>query len=165
MKKTFRSLVLLCAFSSLYSCASIVSKSNWPVSIRSTPAGATVTVTNRNGTEVYKGTTPSTIMLKSGSGFFKKESYQISFELEGYAVRKVPLECRINGWYWGNLLLGGILGMLIIDPATGAMYKIDDMGIWETLDATATSGTGRDLKICSISDIPAGMEKHLVKLN
>lgn len=30
----------------------------------------------------------------------------------------------MNGWYVGNILFGGVLGLLIIDPATGAMYSL-----------------------------------------
>jgi len=30
----------------------------------------------------------------------------------------------MNGWYFGNLAIGGILGMLVIDPLTGAMYRM-----------------------------------------
>lgn len=35
----------------------------------------------------------------------------------------------INGWYLGNLLFGGLLGWVIIDPITGAMYKFDETPI------------------------------------
>ena len=34
------------------------------------------------------------------------------------------LRATIDGWYWGNLFLGGILGMLAVDPATGAMWAL-----------------------------------------
>lgn len=30
----------------------------------------------------------------------------------------------MDGWYWGNILFGGLIGMLAVDPATGAMYKL-----------------------------------------
>lgn len=38
----------------------------------------------------------------------------------------------MDGWYIGNLLFGGLIGMLIVDPATGAMYKLDD-SVYATL--------------------------------
>jgi len=135
--------------------------------IKSTPAGATVTITNRNGVQVYKGTSPATVTLKSGSGFFKKESYHVRFELEGFAVREIPVECKVNGWYWGNLLIGGVIGMLIIDPATGAMYKFTTSDVWETLDAKAaiSAPSGSSLSVYNINDIPKDQQKNLVKLN
>ena len=27
-----------------------------------------------------------------------------------------------NGWYIGNILFGGLIGMIIVDPATGDMW-------------------------------------------
>lgn len=77
--------------------------------------------------------------LKSGAGFFSKESYTISLSLDGYETRKVNLECKVNGWYFGNLLIGGVIGMLIVYPATGAMYKLDNTGITENLSRSASA--------------------------
>lgn len=57
MKKIFT--ILLCGtalFAS--SCASIVSKTRYPVSITSAPSGSTFTVMDRSGREVVSGQTP-----------------------------------------------------------------------------------------------------------
>jgi hypothetical protein len=32
----------------------------------------------------------------------------------------------MDGWYIGNILFGGVIGFLIVDPATGAMWKLGD---------------------------------------
>src|SRR5687768_18149089 len=37
------------------SCASIVSKSNWPFSVDSNPSGAKVIITNKKGKEIFSG--------------------------------------------------------------------------------------------------------------
>jgi len=155
-------IVLLLPF--LSGCASIVSKSNWPFSVDSNPSGAKVVITNKKGTEVYSGRTPAALKLKSGAGFFSKESYTISLSLDGYETRKVNLECKVNGWYFGNLLIGGVIGMLIVDPATGAMYKLDNTGITENLSRSA-SATSTSLNILDKNQIPKSWEEHLVKLN
>ena len=102
-------------------CASIVSKSSWPFSVDTEPAGAKVSITNKRGREVFRGKTPVVMKLKSGAGFFAKESYTITLEMKGYETKKVNVECKLNGWYFGNIVIGGLLGFLIIDPATGAM--------------------------------------------
>ena len=68
----------------LNSCASIVSKSNYPISINSTPSDAKISITNKKGIEIYKGTTPANLKLKSGAGFFSKASYQVKFEKNGF---------------------------------------------------------------------------------
>ena len=115
-RKTCLPLLLLLPF--VFGCATIVSKSNWPYYIDSNPAGAQVTITNKKGKEVFKGKTPTVVKLKSGSGFFGKESYYLNYSRPGYEDKTVNLECKINGWYFGNILIGGLIGMLIIDPAT-----------------------------------------------
>ncbi|MDA0780785.1 MAG: hypothetical protein PQ612_06590 [Rickettsiales bacterium] len=76
MLKKSISLVTVASFA-LSGCASIISKSNYPVSITSSPSEAKFTVTDQKGIVVHKGETPSTITLKSGSGFFKGADYTI----------------------------------------------------------------------------------------
>jgi len=35
-------------------------------------------------------------------------------------------EARQHKWrYWGNILLGGVIGWFIVDPITGAMFEFD----------------------------------------
>ena len=127
------------------SCATLFSKSHYPISINTIPQGATVTITNKKGTEVFKGQSPARVGLRSGAGFFSRAEYQVKFSMPGYSERIVPISSRINGWYWGNILIGGVLGMLVIDPASGAMYKIDTKTITETLiKSTAMNGPSAD---------------------
>ncbi|GGA97563.1 hypothetical protein [Puia dinghuensis] len=167
MKRTLYAFILIIALTVLNSCASIVSKSNWPVHVASDPAGATVMITNRHGVQVYKGTTPVMLTLKSGAGFFKKESYTVHFEFAGYASQDIPLECKVNGWYWGNLLIGGLLGFLVIDPATGAMYKLETPAVDARLakDATGSVEQTPTLKIANINNLPQSIAKNLVRIN
>ena len=167
MNRALQILILSFVFALLSSCASIVSHSSWPVDLRSTPSGAAVTITNRKGVEVFKGVTPSLVTLKSGAGFFKKESYTLRFQMDGYAGREIPLECKVNGWYWGNILFGGWVGWLIVDPATGAMYKLGMTEVAATLtkNSTGSNNMQRSLRISSINEIPKSMVKDLVRIN
>ena len=48
---------------------------------------------------------------------------------EGYLPLERQLEASINGWYFGNIIFGGLIGILIVDPATGAMWKISEENI------------------------------------
>lgn len=107
-------------------CASIVSDSSYPVSVNSTPEGASFTVTNRLGSQVVSGTTPEIVTLKAGSGYFKKESYTVAVSLEGYEEKVFTVSASMDGWYWGNIAIGGLIGMLIVDPLTGAMFRLPD---------------------------------------
>lgn len=147
------------------SCASIVSKSNWPIMISSAPSEAKITITDKKGVDIYTGVTPTSIKLKSGSGFFGKARYQVKLEKEGYETKIVPVEFKLNGWYFGNILFGGFIGLLIIDPATGAMYKLETDVINETLmKKDTTAGNVGELKIIDINQLTEEQKKHLVKL-
>ncbi|WP_103070566.1 peptidase associated/transthyretin-like domain-containing protein [Aquimarina sediminis] len=144
------------------SCASIVSKSNYPISINSTPSEARIIITDKKGVEVYQGNTPATLQLKAGNGFFSKAKYKVKFEKDGYDVKTVAVQFKLDGWYFGNILFGGIIGFLIVDPATGAMYKLDTKFLDETLTQSTTSIQKEELKLYTIDEIPVEWKKHLI---
>lgn len=165
MKKT-SFLILGAALFLTSSCASIVSKSSWPIAINSTPSEAKISITDKKGIEIYNGYTPANLKLKSGSSFFGKARYQVTFTKEGFESKTVPVEFKLNGWYFGNILLGGVIGMLVVDPATGAMYKIENDALNETLLKKNTVGFNDQpsLKVIDINEIPQEEQSKLVKL-
>ena len=126
MHKVVVALVTSAAILLTSGCASIVSKSQWPVTVNSNPSGANVTIKNKRGVEVQKGATPMTIYLPSGAGFFSPASYQLEFAMDGYNPTNALLSAGMNGWYIGNIIFGGLIGILIVDPATGAMWRLQD---------------------------------------
>jgi hypothetical protein len=136
-------------------CSTIMEGGTQPLSIRSVPETTTISVTNRAGDKIHVGTTPTTLTLKRGAGYFKAESYTIHFEKEGYQARDVVVTASVNGWYWANLLFGGILGMLIVDPVSGAMYSLAPE-VTSTLSELTVSKNG-DLTIALVSDVPASL--------
>lgn len=146
------------------SCASILSKSTYPLSINSNPSNAKISITDKKGKEIYLGNTPATVKLKAGAGFFSKAEYQVKFSSPGYDEKIVPITFKLDGWYFGNLFLGGFLGMLIIDPATGAMWKIETEFLNETLTGT-TASIDPKMKIMNINEIPEKWKNHLVRVN
>ncbi len=111
----------------LGSCASIIKGTTQNVSIKSNPTGASVKVyKSEGGALVGEGTTPYLVELKRGSGFFSKGRYRVVVEKPGHAKKEFEIDASVNGWYIaGNLLLGGIIGWFIVDPATGAMWSLD----------------------------------------
>lgn len=115
---------LAAAVMSAAGCATIVSDSKYPVSIQSSPAGAEFEVRNEAGALVHSGATPSQVTLEAGAGYFDGERYQVSYRKEGYADGSSVIDSSVDGWFWGNILFGGLIGMLAVDPATGAMYKL-----------------------------------------
>lgn len=166
MKKTILTFAMAAiAIPTLFtSCATIFGKSSYPVSINSNPSGATVSITDKKSKEVYKGQTPATVTLKSGAGFFSKAEYQVKISSTGFTEQVIPVNFKLNGWYFGNLLIGGVLGMLIIDPATGAMWKLDTPPINVTLNKSTASTETPTLKIIDIASVSQDMKQHLVRI-
>jgi len=156
--KTLSVIAMITIFSS---CASIVSRNHWPLTVTTNPNGAKVEITNRRGNVVYTGTTPATVSLRSGAGFFVNESYKVKLTLDGYGEKIIPVGCTLNGWYIGNIFIGGLIGLLIVDPATGAMYRLDRGYINETFEKI-TSSTEPSLRIININDIPENLKEYLV---
>ena len=64
------------------SCASIVSKSSYPISINSAPSEAKIVIKDKKGIEIFSGQTPTTMKLKAGSGFFWAAGEPKSWEAE-----------------------------------------------------------------------------------
>ena len=144
------------------SCASIVSKSEYPVSLTSSPSGCKVVV-KKNGVPVYQGITPSIVTLSAKGGFFQAAKYDVEFSKKGLATQQVQLASDIDGWYFGNILFGGLIGILIVDPATGSMWKLPEtVNVSLTPMASLTNESGSTLQIVDKSSIPAQLESMLV---
>jgi hypothetical protein len=77
----------------------------------------------------------------------------------------MPVHFKLDGWYIGNIVFGGLIGMLIVDPATGAMWKIENEHISENLQPSQTNLTTPELKIVDINDVPVKLKSYLQRLN
>lgn len=160
MKKTANYISLFIVLLSLSGCATLFSSTTYPVTINSTPSEAKVVITDKKGFEIFSGLTPALVPLKSSAGFFSKAEYYVKISLPGYKDYQTMIQADIEGWYFGNIFLGGLFGMLIIDPATGAMWKIDVRQINAQLTPDSQS-----LQIYNINNIPEGWREHLVRVN
>jgi len=158
----FLRVVLMIAV--LAGCASIVSKSEYPVSISSAPQAADISIVNRAGEAVFTGKTPTTVVLKAGAGFFKGANYKVTFKKEGYNPHTAQIERGVDGWYiLGNILVGGLIGWLIVDPATGAMWTLENLHV--DLTAGSSSFQKEGLHIVTIDQVPNHLRSKMVKLN
>ena len=93
-------------------CCSIICGTSQEVAVSSNPGRATVKVNGQ-----IKGKTPVTLDLK------RNKSHRIRIELDGYQPYGVALKKRVNAWVLGNIIFGGIIG-LVIDAVDGAIYTI-----------------------------------------
>ena len=150
---------LICAAAALAlsGCATIFNGQTQAVSIQSVPDGAAISVTNRAGEKIHSGTTPVSLTLKRGAGYFKPETYTVSYSKDGFTTQDITITGTMSGWYIGNLLFGGVIGMLAVDPVTGAMYIFPD-AVNAQLAAAAPKTSGAEplsLKLVSTSSLSA----------
>ncbi len=153
----------------LYSlgCASMLSKSIYPVNINSDPDGAEITVTDEAGRIVYTGVTPTTVKLKTKRGYFKGKDYTVAFNKPGYDSHSAVIRRGSDGWYiFGNLAFGGLIGWLIVDPLTGAMWKYEpDVNATLTSKTSSLNTEGQSLKIVRLKDVPEDIKDKMVQIN
>ncbi len=164
MKTLISSIIITLSIALLSGCASIVSKSDWPVTITSNPSGATVIITNSQGHKVYQGITPTTVVLSSKKGYFVGERYRLVFSKDGHIGKEYALQTNINGWYFGNIILGGLIGMVIVDPLTGAMYKLEKQVSVDLAAKMGLTGDTHQLYITTIDQIPEDLRGSLIAL-
>lgn len=114
-------------------CASIFSGTTQDVSIRTTP-GARYSISNSSGSQIASGESAGTVQLTRGVGYFSPQAYKAKISKEGYQTKIVDITPGINPWYFANILLGGVVGMVIVDPLTGAMFNLNPSMIDAELD-------------------------------
>lgn len=135
MRRSSRSALVAALFASLTccSCATIISGTHQHVTFESAPPGATVRV------EGYpEVTTPGSLELA------RKNGHQAMIHKDGYRDEAVPIKCDLNLVSLGNILIGGIPGLLI-DAGDGAMGELKPSSVSVTLQPSsleAPSGTG-----------------------
>jgi hypothetical protein len=96
-------------------CATIVHGTSQAIPFSSNPEGAEVLV---NGSA--RGVTPTTVTLPRSSS-----SYNVVYKKAGYEDTSDNLHSSISGYYFLNIILGGIVG-LVLDAVDGAWYDHDD---------------------------------------
>lgn len=116
------SLSLLATCVLLSGCASIISGRHADVAIDSYPTNAHVTVHDSCGRAVASLNTPGVVSLKRNRRYFLPARYTAIIEAPGYQPEQVPISSTVNPWVLGNIVIGGIPG-LIVDNATGAAWR------------------------------------------
>jgi hypothetical protein len=138
------------------SCATIISGSKQNVRFSSNPSTATIFID-----EVEVGKTPFEIKLARIS------EHSVMLKLDGYQTYQTRLTKSFNGWYIGNILIGGIIG-LIIDPITGAMYNLTPDQVNAQMNkGTAFKSNGKDVNVAIALNIDPTWKKvgQLEKVN
>ncbi len=114
-------------------CGTIIHGSRQNIIIVSEPNKANISI---NGMNV--GITPYSARLK------RNERHTIKVHLDGYNTYEVTLQRNLDGWVFGNILFGGIIG-LVVDVATGSMYRLSPNDILAEIKRnTASSQLQKD---------------------
>ena len=109
------------------SCATLIHGSKQQVAIICDPKRAKVSV---DGLE--DGHTPYLARLS------RSDKHFLMIELEGYKPYSIMLKRKLDAWIFGNILLGGIVG-IVIDAATGSMYKLSPNDVITQLNLSSAS--------------------------
>jgi uncharacterized protein YceK len=155
MRKNFTySFLCIAVIAGLSGCASIINGSTQSVEFASRPNGAKLFL---DGKEM--GVTPQTLDLRrkarrKGDTAGKKE-YTVRIEMEGYAPYETKLTRKLNGWFFGNLVFGGLIG-IVIDATSGAMYNLSpkrvDGDLTGTTSSTRTDNNGMRIDVVLHAD-------------
>ncbi len=108
---------ILVVVSLFLGCASIVSGTRQEINFSSSPSNASVAIKTTNGMVLHNVTTPAVLALK------RNQNYIISVNLPGYQETQAFINRDLNGWFLGNIIFGGLLGV-VIDVADGAMWRL-----------------------------------------
>lgn len=104
-------LMLIVMFIVTNGCASIISGNKQQVTFNSEPQGANVTVSGRQ-----IGVTPVTTSID------RKKDQTLVFEKDGFKPATMQLTTTLNSWFWGNIVLGGLIGSTT-DGLSGAYIE------------------------------------------
>jgi hypothetical protein len=167
MLRQMSMVVVVGACAAITGCATIVHSGPRAISVASTPPGAKVSIYDRSNTLVMTNTTPFVATLTTKYGYFKGQTYQLVFEMPAYTKAEVNLRSSVSGWYIGNLMFGGLIGMLIVDPITGAMYNLTPEKIQQSLTASEAevirSGKGVLVVLAAQTTVPERAEMVRLK--
>jgi hypothetical protein len=147
--------VALAACSLFTGCASIISGRHAEINIDSYPSNAHVVIHDNEGRQVAALETPGVVTLRRNRHWFLPAKYTATIEAPGYAPAEVPLRSTINPWIIGNIVIGGIPG-LVVDNATGAAWKPKQSEIHTQL--TPLGGPNQGMMYSANQQTPPGQD-------
>ena len=123
--RTAGSWLLMSAFAmTLSGCATIVSGREHQVTVDNHGGATYFSVLDNKNRVIHSGLTPQQVTLKSSAAPFRPAKYHVVYaSQDGAQQYDYQLNARINWWTAGNVVIGGVPG-IIIDAATGAMWRL-----------------------------------------
>ena len=128
-----QSAFLISTLLMIASCATIVTGTSDTISFNSEPDGATVTVAGR-----VIGKTPVSVVID------KDTNQAVTFEKDGYKTFTTQLSTTTNPWFFGNIVIGGLLGSTT-DGVSGAIIEYSPDQYFATLTPEVPFGINNNL--------------------
>ncbi len=100
----------------LSGCATIVNGTSQTVAVNSTPQGASCSVDRGGSTLNSIAATPSIVPVSKSIN-----SLVVTCSKPGYKTATTSASSSFNGWTFGNILIGGLVGVAV-DASTGANF-------------------------------------------
>lgn len=111
------SLLLLSYILLSTGCATITKGSSQSITVNSNPQGALCELTREGVNIGFVNPTPGSVTIEKDAA-----GIQIKCKLDGYLTTMDTLQSSVEGMTFGNILLGGIIGVAI-DAGSGAMNE------------------------------------------
>ncbi len=119
-------------------CATITKGGQQTVTVNTDPAGASCSLTRDGKPLAVVNPTPGSIPIEKASG-----DIAVACKKGGYKDAAGALASEFQAWTFGNVILGGIVG-IVVDAASGAMHQYPAM-LTITLEPEAfATATERD---------------------
>jgi hypothetical protein len=147
-----RAIAGLLAVLALPGCASIVTGTNHTMALASEPAGATCKLERGGETIGYVNQTPSTAAFSKSSKPIVVSCTEEARNLRGIST----VQPGIQPWFFGNLILGGIVG-IIIDASSGAIaeYPSSTTVVLSPVPGSAPTAAGQPIPNASAQPSPS----------
>ncbi len=116
-------------------CATIMHGTQQDVGFGSVPTNARIAVDNQR-----TATTPAVMKLS------RKDNHIVRIELDGYLPYEATLTRSVSGWVWGNIVIGGLVG-LAVDAISGGLYKLTPEQMTATLGRQAGAAADGTLQV------------------
>jgi len=120
MKKLL-SILLLGLIGNLVGCASILSDNDYPVTFNA-KEGQAYKVKSETGQVMFNGVGTQTTTLRAGG------SYSCTDYMVETGCNSSPVLAETDMWIWGNILIGGLIGV-VIDGANGSICELPSNAI------------------------------------
>ena len=104
----------------LGACATVIDGTSQNIGLVTTPVGATCTMTRQGVVLAQITPTPGQVEVSKS-----KDDILVACEKAGYQKAEVKVISSFGGTTFGNILLGGVVGV-VVDAASGANHKYPD---------------------------------------